>query len=122
MNPANQSNVQGYEKWHENYYAMRDHSMGVIPYPIRIVIGILAYRKIMATMHGQGTGRFTGPEIARFREDIWKDISSLLVESKKKSAAVKDKSTCFWVLGGKEPTEVDATLYGFITGCLVCHA
>jgi hypothetical protein len=83
---------------------------------------MLAYRKTMATLHGQGTGRFSGLEIAAFRESIWRDISSLLVESRTKSASSKDESECFWLLGGDQPTEADATLYGFIIGALICHA
>jgi len=28
----------------------------------------------------------------------------------------------FWALGGDEPTEVDATLFGFIASSLICEA
>ncbi|KUJ23774.1 uncharacterized protein LY89DRAFT_572539 [Mollisia scopiformis] len=113
---------QGYEKWHENYYAMRDHSLSSIPYPIRIIVGLLAYRKTMTTLYGQGSGRFSGQEIAGFRENIWANIEALLVDSRKKSAGSKEDAKCFWVLGGDGPSEADAVLYGFIIGALICFA
>ncbi|KAE8446324.1 hypothetical protein EG329_012071 [Mollisiaceae sp. DMI_Dod_QoI] len=113
---------QSYEKWHENYYTMRDHSLWSIPYPMRIFIGLLAYRKTMTTLHGQGTARFSGTEIATFREKVWNNINSLLVISRKKLVDSKDETQCFWLLGGNKPSEADATLYGFIIGALVCTA
>lgn len=112
---------QGYEKWHENYYTMRDHVLGAIPYPMRVLIGLLAYRGTMTTLHGQGTARFSGPEIASFREDIWKNINSLL-DAKKRLADERDIKPCFWVLGGDSPSEADVVLFGFIIGALICTA
>lgn len=29
---------------------------------------------------------------------------------------------CFWVLGSNEPTEADATVFGFVISVLVCDA
>lgn len=75
---------------------MRDHALGAIPYPVRIVVGLLVYRRIVATLHGQGTGRFTDGEIKEFKSDIWATIDGLLRESKSASAGEGP----FWVLGG----------------------
>lgn len=97
---------------------MRDHALGAIPYPVRIVVGLLVYRRIVATLHGQGTGRFTDGEIKEFKSDIWATIDGLLRESKSASAGEGP----FWVLGGGEPTEADATLFGFVVSVLISTA
>lgn len=86
---------------------------------MRILVGLLAYRSTMTTLHGQGTARFSSTEIAVFRENIWKNINNLLAESRKR---VSDKTKCFWILGGDSPSEADAVLYGFIIGAMVSYA
>jgi len=98
---------------------MRDHALWSIPYPIRVVVGILAYRKHTAMLHGQGTGRFNGQEVKRFKTEIWQTIDGLLRASK---SAVKDNDEPFWALGGDGPTEADATLFGFVVSVLICTA
>ena len=55
---------------------MRDHVLWPIPYPIRIIVGLLAYRANLAMLNGQGTGRFTEEEIAKSRREIWEAISA----------------------------------------------
>lgn len=110
---------QGYEKWHENYYTMRDYSLSAIPGPVRIIIGIMAYRKTMRTMYGQGTARFSWDEITGFIEEIWANVSELLIESKRRAA---DDGGCFWALGKEEPTEADTVLFGFVVAVLICEA
>jgi hypothetical protein len=97
---------------------MRDHVLGSIPYPLRIVIGMLAYRGNVKKLHDQGAGRFSDAEIRGFIREIWEGVNGMLVESRRK---VKD-GECFWMLGGAEPTEADATLFGFVTSTLVCKA
>lgn len=97
---------------------MRDYALGAIPYPVRIVVGLLAYRRIVATLHGQGTGRFTDGEIKEFKSEIWATIDGLLQASKSASAGEGP----FWVLGGQEPTEADATLFGFVVSVLISTA
>ncbi|KAI0152734.1 hypothetical protein GGR57DRAFT_470119 [Xylariaceae sp. FL1272] len=112
-----------WERWTQNYNTMRDHVMSSIPYFIRIFIGQLAYRNTVATLHGQGTGRFSAEEIGEFRNEIWSSFNDLLLESKVKNGTKgKGDDEPFWVLGGDEPTEVDATLFGFIVSALLCTA
>ncbi|KAF6823185.1 glutathione s-transferase [Colletotrichum plurivorum] len=112
---------QGRERWHDNYDTMVSHVMSSIPWPVRPLIGALAYRGMMRTLHGQGTGRFSSEEIAAFRHDIWADVGALLAEARSKTPP-KDGETPFWVLGGAGPSEADATVYGFIASGLLCAA
>ncbi|OCK73873.1 hypothetical protein K432DRAFT_410342 [Lepidopterella palustris CBS 459.81] len=109
-----------WERWGENYYQMRDHILSALSYPIRVVVGLLIYRKSMQTLHGQGTGRYTASEIQSFRQEIWEGINALLLSAKFEADDASTKP--FWVLGGKGPTESDATLFGFIVSVLVCTA
>ena len=102
----------------DNYYTMRDHALSAIPYPIRVVVGLLAYRRMIATLHGQGTGRFTNDEIKESKSEIWATIDGMLRASKSASAGEGP----FWVLGGEEPTEADATLFGFVISVLISTA
>ncbi|EED17539.1 glutathione S-transferase, putative [Talaromyces stipitatus ATCC 10500] len=110
------------ERWNENYYTMRDGVMASIPYPIRVIVGYIAWRKTNTTLHGQGTGRFSLEEIHSFRSKIWHDIDNLLAESRHKTSAAAAGRNVFWALGRKGPTEVDTSLFGFIIGGLVCDA
>ncbi|KAK7187764.1 hypothetical protein DPSP01_010812 [Paraphaeosphaeria sporulosa] len=110
--------LQGRERWVNNYYTMRDHALWSIPYPMRLVIGLLAYRANVRKLYEQGAGRFSDAETRALIRDVWGGVSGLLGESRR--AAPRD--ACFWVLGGKEPTEADATLFGFVVSNLVCDA
>ncbi|KAI0469116.1 hypothetical protein F4859DRAFT_516466 [Xylaria cf. heliscus] len=111
---------QGWERWTQNYYTMRDHVLWPIPWPIRVFVGSMIYRSTVATLHGQGTGRFTAEEIALFRHEIWESCADLLLESKTKTRPATGEP--FWVLGGPEPTEADATLFGFIVSTVLATA
>ncbi|KAF7879832.1 uncharacterized protein EAF02_008002 [Botrytis sinoallii] len=91
------------ERWMGNYYVQRDKVLGSIPYPMRVLIGFLAYRQIKATLYGQGTRRFTSEDLGR------KPISD----------AAPAKKDPFWCLGGDQPTQADASLFGFIISILV---
>jgi hypothetical protein len=106
------------EKWFDNYEVIRDRSLAAIPWLIRIVVGFFIRRTVGQALHGQGAGRFTDDEVDVFNEEIWENVNALLLEAKK-AATTEDP---FWALGGVEPTEADATLYGFIAGTLVCEA
>ena len=108
----------GHERWVKNYYTMRDHVLWAIPYPLRVVIGNLAYRGNVRKMYEQGSGRFSDAEISAFVEEIWAGVSGILEESRR---GVKEDD-CFWVLGGQEPTEADSTVFGFVISMLVCDA
>ncbi|KAK0622366.1 hypothetical protein B0T14DRAFT_535642 [Immersiella caudata] len=114
------------ERWINNYYTMREGALAALPYVARLIVGPLAYRGVTRTLHGQGTGRFTDEEVREFKREIWESFNDLLVEARgnKVSLAARneDPNTPFWVLGRAEPTEVDATLYGFIAAGLVCEA
>ncbi|GAT22662.1 glutathione S-transferase [Aspergillus luchuensis] len=110
--------LQGYEKWMDNYYSMREHILASLPYPIRIIVGHLIYRKQYQTLHGQGTLRYSAEERSAFKKQIWEDINALLEDSRLQS----DRQGPYWVLGGQHPTEADATLFGFIVGALICTA
>ncbi|KAK8084241.1 hypothetical protein PG997_005512, partial [Apiospora hydei] len=118
----------GWERWTQNYYTMRDHIFGALPYPLRVVIGLLAYRGTVATLHGQGTGRYSGEEIAAFRREVWEGVDALLAASRDKARAARGNNEegegkePFWILGGEGPTEADATVFGFVVSVLICTA
>lgn len=108
------------ERWVKNYYAMRDYALWAIPYPLRVVIGLLAQRGNVKKLYDQGVGRFSDEEIHLFKEEVWQGIESMLAESRNNS--VNSEKECFWVMGGEEPTEADATVFGFVISVLVCEA
>ncbi|KAL3494789.1 hypothetical protein BJX62DRAFT_27800 [Aspergillus germanicus] len=112
------------ERWTENYHTMRDHALGAIPYPIRILVGLLIYRRTVQTLHGQGTGRYTDGEIQSFRVEVWEAVNDLLVASKAKKAQAHGdgEDGPFWVLGGNDPSEADAALFGFVVSGLISTA
>lgn len=116
------------ERWIGNFYTMRDYAMSSIPWPLRVLIGQLAYRNVKATLYGQGTLRFSEDEARLTKIEIWESISEVLVFERSKSSpsritrAAKPSSELFWYLGGDKPTEVDATLFGFIVSVLLCKA
>jgi len=91
-----------------------------LPYPIQVIVVLLAYRQISATLDGQGTTRYTSEEISDSRLQIWESINALLAESKRNTSGEGGKP--FWVLGRSGPSEVDATLFGFVTSAMVCDA
>ncbi|KAG9237444.1 putative glutathione S-transferase [Amylocarpus encephaloides] len=114
---------QNYERWHVNYYTMRPGVLWAMPYPVQVVVGLLAYRKIASTLSGQGTMRYSYEEIGAFRRHIWESIDALLTESRNKKKVEDGPSDSpFWVLGGDGPSEVDATVFGFVSSALVCTA
>ncbi|KAK1707639.1 putative glutathione S-transferase [Colletotrichum lupini] len=103
----------------DNYETMRSGVMNAIPWPIQNLIGLLAYRGVTRTLYGQGTGRFSTEELAEFRRDVWGHVNALLSETR---LTAPDLQTPFWVLGGKSPSEADATVFGFIASGLGCAA
>ncbi|KAJ9220445.1 hypothetical protein C8Q69DRAFT_65575 [Paecilomyces variotii] len=112
-----------WERWTQNYYAMRDRLLSALIYPKRVIIGLLLYRHATQMLHDQGTGRYTAAEIRVFRSEIWEAINGLLISSRARATvngAPNDQP--FWVLEGDHPTEADATVFGFIVSVLVCTA
>jgi hypothetical protein len=95
---------------------MRDHVLWQLPYPVRVLVGLLIHRNTVSMLHGQGVGRLSAEEIALFRGEIWEHFSDLLADRRTPG------SEPFWLLGGKEPTEADASLFGFIVSALICKA
>ena len=102
------------ERWLENFYTQRDKALYSIPYPFRVVVGCLVHRSVTSTLHGQGVGRLTREEVRSLKTEIWQTLDSLL-EQRIREAPYEE---VFWVLGGKQPTEADATLFGFIVSVL----
>ncbi|KAK4167905.1 failed axon connections [Cladorrhinum sp. PSN259] len=124
---------QARERWVDNYYAMRDGVMSQIPYPLRVLVGnFFAYKSVVSMLWGQGTGRYTDEEAKRLKGEVWEGVDALVEEARRKSyvsssaseeaKGKKMKKVPFWVLGGEQPTEADASLYGFVVSCLVCDA
>ncbi|OAX80030.1 hypothetical protein ACJ72_05643 [Emergomyces africanus] len=113
---------QNWERWTQNYYTMRDHILSSIPYPVRVLVGLLVYRNVSQTLHGQGVGRYSAEEISAFRREIWEAINQYLTFSKSQLTGHDANERPFWVLGADQPTEADATVFGFIVSVLVCTA
>ncbi|KAL6721248.1 hypothetical protein ACLMJK_000350 [Lecanora helva] len=109
------------ELWEENYYNMREKTLCTLPYPLRVLVGLMIYRKVNKMLVMRGINRYTADEIRSFRDEIWSSVNVLLGESKGKTTQ-NEKSKVFWILGGDEPTEADATLFGFIMCIFVCKA
>ncbi|KAL2168872.1 hypothetical protein VTG60DRAFT_6774 [Thermothelomyces hinnuleus] len=107
------------ERWIDNYYAMRDSVLGFMPFPVRFVVGLLAYRNVKNTLHGQGVLRFTADEAQALRLEVWESVNAMLLESRNK-AREAGRDGPFWALGGAAPTEADATVFGFIVASLNC--
>lgn len=113
--------MQGYERWEQNYYTMRDKALAALPLPLKVLVGQLAYRKMNGTLYGQGTGRLTPEEITKFKTEVWENVNALLTaSSRKRGTGAQDEM--FFLLGGSKPTEADTTLFGFIASGLVCAA
>ena len=70
-------------------------------------------------LNGQGTGRYSDEEARAMRRDCWQSIEDLLADSIKSAGKSGHEKSPFWALGGKEPTEADATLFGFINSGMV---
>ncbi|KAL2195185.1 hypothetical protein P885DRAFT_41026 [Corynascus similis CBS 632.67] len=108
------------ERWIENYYTMRDTVLGFMLFPMRVLIGLLAYRNVKSTLHGQGVLRFTADEAQALRVEVWEAVNAMLLASRNKAHEAGRDEGPFWVLGGAAPTEADATVYGFVVASLDC--
>jgi len=102
----------------ENFYIMRDQGpLAAIPYPIRLFIGWMVYSKITRTLNGQGTGRYTAAELKSLRQEAWNSLDDLVAETPNRGG-----HGIQWILGGENPTEADACLYGFLAASLTSSA
>lgn len=73
------------EKRVDNYYAMRGGVLGGVPWPMRIVVGAMAFRSVSTMLHGQGTGRYSAEEVSVWTEEAWEGINAVLPEAKSRS-------------------------------------
>lgn len=107
---------------------MRDYALSAIPWPMRVIVGQLVYRNSKAMLNGQGVLRLSDYEARATKNEIWERLSEVLLSVRSKSSpwknteGTKPSSMLFWFLGGDRPTEVDATLFGFIVSVLLCTA
>lgn len=101
---------------------MRPKILAALPTPVQVLVGQLAYRKMSATLYGQGTSRFTPEEITKFKKEVWENVNAILTASSRKRGSGDGKNGMFFVMGGNGPTEADTTLFGFIASGLVCAA
>lgn len=120
--------VQTKERWLDHYYTMRDHALLAIPWPIRAVLGQLAYRSHKAMLYGQGTLRLSDEEIRASKWEIWDSINGVLASVRSRGGSGGDVTAMsrtaapFWFLGGDAPTEVDTVIFGFIVSVLLSTA
>ncbi|KAK4456558.1 hypothetical protein QBC42DRAFT_322311 [Cladorrhinum samala] len=113
------------ERWVDNFHAMREGVLGggvVEPFALRVIVGNLAFRGVTKMLWGQGAGRYTDEEAAGMKGEVWEGLSALLEESRTRREKKQGGDGPFWVLGRDEPTEADATVYGFVVAALVCDA
>ena len=101
---------------------MRSVVLSALPYPVQVVVGLLAYRSRAQALYGQGTGRLSVDEIDSYRLEVWENINALLTASKQKQPEHIPDGAMYWILGGRGPSEADAAVFGFIASTLVCNA
>ncbi len=108
---------------------MRSKILGALPWLHQVIVGNIIYRKMVRTLEGQGTLKFSTDEIFCLRFEVWETINDHLTTVREKinermttASRSKDQDCPFWVLGGDDPTEADATVFGFIVSSLVCDA
>lgn len=94
---------------------------------MRMLVGQIVYRNHKAMLYGQGTLRLSDEEIRASKREIWGSINGVLADVRSSRAAGSpgssdSKRRPFWFLGGDDPTEVDATLFGFIVSVLLSTA
>ncbi|GAB7359462.1 hypothetical protein MBLNU230_g6109t1 [Neophaeotheca triangularis] len=109
-----------YERWIENYYTQRDQVLWRLPYPVKVVVGLVIYRSMVSTLYGQGTGRHSDEERRAFSKEIWESLEEMLKQRFAESTVARDEPV--WCLGGKQPTDADAALFGFIVSSLVAES
>lgn len=116
--------IQIRERWLDNFYAQRDKIFESKPYPVRLLLGQLAYRKFSLAAYLQGSGRHTREETTAATREIWNTINDLLEERRrgKVSAGGEGKGEPFFVLGGEGPTAADASVFGFVVSNLICKS
>ena len=110
-----------HERWVQNYAVHRDNVLSSIAWPVRnLIVAPMIYHNITATLHGQGTGRYSVEEIGEMRRQAWRTIEGAL-ESVRSEQKKRGNGEPFWILGKDEPTEADATLFGFVVSSLIAE-
>ena len=61
---------------------MRSGVLKALPYPMQVLVGLLAWRANSQTLHGQGTARYSLDEIALLRTEVWDAIDALVADAK----------------------------------------
>lgn len=111
--------MQVRERWIDNYHAMRDNALSAMPFFVKFFIGLFAYRSVKAKLLGQGVLLFTDDEAKDAKLEVWESVNAMLADSRNK-AHEAERAGPFWVLGGANPTEADATVFGFVAAALDC--
>jgi hypothetical protein len=97
---------------------MRDHGpFNYLPaWGPRHIAAFLVCRLAGVILYFQGTGRHTPDEVKQMR----REAIGVLVDLAEAAYAKTEKSSKdpFWIIGGKEPTEADFTLFGYLSGML----
>ncbi|KAJ5908328.1 hypothetical protein N7495_001010 [Penicillium taxi] len=106
------------EKWIHNYYTMRSKVLAAVPWPLQLLVGYMVYNKMVRTLQGQGTGKFTDEEIESLCKNIYEALNGHVTNAQ---VLNREKEGPFW-LWGDSPSEADTVLFGFLAGTLVCDA
>lgn len=80
-----------------------------IPWPLRNVVGTLAWYNIRSALYGHGVGRHTVEEVS---EMVTEAINNL--EIKLAGTRIGDETSDMWFFPKRGPTELDASLYGIL--------
>lgn len=96
--------------------------MASIPYPIQVLVGLLAYRKATTSLNAQGTGLLTREQFTAHQAECWAALDAQVAAARQQSNAASRPDEPFWLLGGDQPTEADASLMAFVVTTLFCTA
>jgi len=96
--------VMVYNRWVENWPAMRAAFFSGLPPVVRSVVPALVRRKIRSDLHAQGVGRHSRDELYAMGVADMRAVATQLAD------------TPYFM--GAAPTAVDATVYAFVAGIL----
>ena len=93
---------------------MRDKGpFSYIPWGVRHAAGVCSFAYCATMLFFQGTGRHSPDEVKQLRREA---ITALADYAADAYAETEEGSAePFWVLGGKNPTEADFTLFGYLS-------
>jgi glutathione S-transferase len=97
--------VMVYARWIEpaNWPTIRAAFFDGLPFPLRLIIPIVAQRTVRRNLHGQGLGRHSGDEIYAFGDRNMQALSDVLGEKR--------------FLLGDRVCGADATVLAFLMAC-----